>query len=205
MISEDSYYIKVGDTTPDLKKEIIQDIQTKFGTKKSTILDNLNFEHLNGITIYTALNKKFEFLEEFDNLDDTRIVSTGDFDKTFEKVLDLENTYENSKEFKNIDVLKVPYMNLNFAINYEELCQKELKESVKYLSAVVQNIQFSVNPKGGVLFSESAVMKDFLSQPSSKARILNFCKPCYIFIKEKDKEKPYFAMKINSNFVEIVN
>lgn len=69
----------------------------------------------------------------------------------------------------------------------------------------MQNIQFSMNPKGGELLSESLLLMDSLSQAPSKARKLDFCKPCYIFIKEKDKEKPYFAVKLNINFLETLN
>lgn len=62
-----------------------------------------------------------------------------------------------------------------------------------------------MNPKGGELLSESLLLNDYLSQAPLKARKLNFCKPCYMFIKEKDKEKPYFAVKLNVNFVEDVD
>lgn len=62
-----------------------------------------------------------------------------------------------------------------------------------------------MNPKGGELFSESLLLNDYLSQAPSKARKLNFCKPCYMFIKENDKEKPYFAVKLNVNFLEGVD
>lgn len=69
----------------------------------------------------------------------------------------------------------------------------------------MQNIQFSMNPKGGELFSESLIQTVYLSAPRMTARIFNFCEPCYMFIKEKDKEKPYFAVKLDTNFVEIID
>lgn len=62
-----------------------------------------------------------------------------------------------------------------------------------------------MNPKGGELLSESILLNESLGQSPSGARLLNFCKPCYMFIKEKDKEKPYFAIKLNFNFVEGVD
>ena len=185
MLSEDSYYIKVAETTPSLKEEIKQDMKKKFG-KKSAVLDNIDFNQKNGITIYTALNKKFEFLEIFDDLEDKKfgetdkkikcfgidkksdkslyknvevmyygwnkeneeweyaarlktkeneeiifanISSIGDFDETYKKVLELENTYEETKEFQDIDNIYLPYMNINFTINYEELCGKEINNT----------------------------------------------------------------------------
>ena len=185
MLSEDSYYIKVAETAPSLKEEIKQEMKKKFG-KNSAVLDNIDFNQKNGITIYTALNKKFEFLEIFDDLEDKKfgetdkkikcfgidkksdkslyknvevmyygwnkeneeweyaarlktkeneevifanISSIGDFDETYEKVLELENTYEETKEFQDIDIIYLPYMNINFTINYEELCGKEINNT----------------------------------------------------------------------------
>lgn len=69
----------------------------------------------------------------------------------------------------------------------------------------MQNVQFSMNSKGGELFSEALVQDDILSTPRMTARILNFCQPCYMFIREKGKEKPYFMVKINTNFIETIN
>ncbi len=68
----------------------------------------------------------------------------------------------------------------------------------------MQNIQFSMNPKGGKIFSEALIYSPSISAPRMTARIFNFCEPCYMFIKEKDKENPYFSVKLDSNFVEII-
>lgn len=182
MLSEDSYYIKVGKTTPNLKKEIVQDLKDKFGENKSSYLDKLSFDRTNGFTIYTALNKKFEFLEEFDDLKTTifgnthvhvrhfgidgksdeklyknveilyydwnqieyeyavklktkeneeiilaNIISAGNFDEIYDRILELESTYEDSREFRKVDSISIPYVDLNLSINYEELCGKEIK------------------------------------------------------------------------------
>lgn len=100
MLSEDSYYIKVDKTSPNLKREIIQDVKNKFGNKKSQFLENLNFENSNGITIYTALNKKFEFLEEFDDL---KSVTYGNRGKN---VRHFGITSESDKKlYKNVEVM----------------------------------------------------------------------------------------------------
>lgn len=186
MLSEDSYYIKVGNTSPNLKQEIIRDIKNKFGNKKSQFLDNIDFENPNGIIIYTALSKKFEFLEEFDDLESMLYGNSGkkvrhfgitsesdkklyknveimfyewkdkqlecavklktkedeeiilakinnkeNFDEIYNYILELENNYEDSKELREEDLLWIPYINLNFSINYDELCGKEIKNTRK--------------------------------------------------------------------------
>ncbi len=186
MLSEDSYYIKVSNTSPNLKQEIIRDIKNKFGNKKSQFLDNIDFENPNGIIIYTALSKKFEFLEEFDDLESMLYGNSGkkvrhfgitsesdkklyknveimfyewkdkqlecavklktkedeeiilakinnkeNFDEIYNYILELENNYEDSKELREEDLLWIPYINLNFSINYDELCGKEIKNTRK--------------------------------------------------------------------------
>lgn len=262
MLSEESYILKLDRTSKSLKKEIEKETKNKFGNNRSSILDNLEFERANGITIYTALYKKFNFLEEFDTMKNMNFGNTNkkvkcygidkesdetlyknleimyygwnedtweyiiklktkeneeiilaklkekrkDFNETYNKILELENIYEDSNEFRKDDILIIPYINLNCLINYDELCGKEIKGSDGiFIANAIQSIEFSMNPKGGELFSMSSIQTDSLSAPPMKARKFNFCEPCYLFIKEKDKEKPYFAVKIDTNFVETIN
>lgn len=261
MLSEQSYILKVDKTSPDLKKEIEKETKEKFGNNRNSIFDNFQFKRTNGITIYTALYKKFNFLEEFDimknmnfgntdkkvkcfgidkesdetlykNLEVTyyewnedtweyiirlktkeneeiilaKLREENDFNETYNKIIELESTYEDSNKFRKDDILVIPYIKLNCLINYEELCGKEIKESDGlFIVNAIQSIEFSMNPKGGELFSQASMQTASLSAPPMKARKLNFCEPCYLFIKEKDKEKPYFAVKIDTNFVEIVD
>lgn len=70
MLSEESYYIKVTETKPELKDEINEDLKNKFNYK-SNILDNLDFTQIKGMkcyTIYSMLYKNFEFLKPFDKI-----------------------------------------------------------------------------------------------------------------------------------------
>lgn len=186
MLSENSYYIKVDETSPKLKREIIQDVKNKFGDKNTQFLDNLKFENTNGITIYATLNKKFEFLEKFDDLKTipfgntekkvrnfgitgnsdkalyknvevmfygwnekeleyavklstkeneeiilSKINSVGEFIETYNRILELEKSYEDLREMREEDILLIPYLNLNLSINYDELCGKEIKGTRK--------------------------------------------------------------------------
>lgn len=66
MLSEGDYYVKAGKTSPELKNEMIREIENKFGKDRTSLLNGLNFEASNGVTIYSNLDKKFTFLEEFD-------------------------------------------------------------------------------------------------------------------------------------------
>jgi len=68
MINEKDYYIKVGSTSAELKKNILMDVENKFGYSPDGILNDINFNTSipdNYLTIYAMLNKKFTFLEPF--------------------------------------------------------------------------------------------------------------------------------------------
>ncbi len=69
MISEDSYYVKVGKTTENLKNEIENDLLKR--NFNNDLLDRVDFsEDFNSYTLYSIINKEFEFLQPFDRLPD---------------------------------------------------------------------------------------------------------------------------------------
>jgi len=68
-ISENSYYKKLGATSPQLKKEIERGIKEKFN-EKSDILNDLDWTPGPGrYTLYAMLKKDFEYPEAFNKLD----------------------------------------------------------------------------------------------------------------------------------------
>ena len=71
-MSNDSYYIKVDVTRPELKEIIKNDIKNKFNIDESSTLDKINFDIPNSYTIYSFLYKKFEFETPFNVLDDDK-------------------------------------------------------------------------------------------------------------------------------------
>lgn len=254
MISEDYYYIKVSESYPKLKNEILNDIEEKFGVDNRSILNNISFEkNDDNIIIYSKLKKNFEFLEKFDDLggilfyntenkvncfginkksneniyknidilcyeeknlnyygvklntknDDEIFLYVTKKDGSFEKVFtELENNSKNfngNRKFEKIDELIIPKMNISFDIEYEELCEKEIKNTQgMYISKAIQNINFQIDASGGKVDSEALITTDYMNATDIDTRFFNFCKPFYIFIKEKNKEKPYFAMRIDN-------
>lgn len=274
MISPDSYYIKVGFKTSELKNQIIDELTQRFPRTQNYILDNINFEsQSNEILFYTVLEKKLTFLEEFDTLkvksfnqskemveyfginsesdeklyqnveilyydyvknnpeaaiklqtkENEEIIlyipgENGEIFQTFEelyiKINELELKYNElfettyaglTKEFNKNDSLMIPNINLDFIIKYDELCNKEIKgTNGVYISDIIQKIKFELNQKGAELFGESAIINDYMSGAVSDARILNFDKPFVMFLKEKDMNNFYFAIKIeNTEYLKI--
>lgn len=130
---------------------------------------------------------------------------------TFEEILSELNNYDRdfkgNRRFENIDELVIPNMNISFDIEYEELCEKEIVNHPGiYISNAIQTINFQINALGGKVDSEALIVTDYLGGGNIDTRFLNFCKPFYIFIKEENKEKPYFAMRIkNIECLEVVD
>ena len=123
MISSEDYYIKIGETTEELKEEISRDINEKFGITNSPALNEINFNPINGYTIYSMLYKKLNFLTPFDRIFDMN------FNGSEEKVKYFGINNASSDELrKNVEVLF--YNNsIDFAV---KLKTKENEEVILY-------------------------------------------------------------------------
>ena len=123
------------------------------------------------------------------------------FENLYNELLNLSSSFEGNKEFSSYDdELRIPCIDIDINISYDELCNKIIKNTdSEYISKAIQNIKFNLNSEGGLIFSEAAVITDSLLAPSTNARLFYFTKPFVIFVKEENKEKPYFAMKIETS------
>lgn len=268
MISDDSYYVKVAETTPELKNKIEQDLKNKFNYN-SSILDNLDFTKVDGskkcYTLYAILCKNFEFPIPFDKLagmrfkdskifykcfgienssskdinsnvevlyynkisdnnlrsndfavklktkgEDEVIIcrtdSNDSFDNIYNNINEKTKSYTGSRAFKENDELKIPYINLDTVINYDELCGKFIEGTHGlYLMNAMQNVKFSLNERGGNLTSEAGIQDMYLSI-SMETRFFYLDNNFIIFLKEKSAEKPYFALRItNEDLLEKID
>ncbi len=101
--------------------------------------------------------------------------------------------------FKKSDELKVPYINVDKLISYDELCGKKIKGTGFVITQALQTIKFKMDNKGGSLKSEAAiaVMKTALAPDVEYPRFFNYDKPFVLFLTEEGKDLPYFAMYVN--------
>lgn len=119
------------------------------------------------------------------------------FENLYKDVLDLENSFEGIKQFTEHDQIKIPYINLDAVINYDDLCNKVIKNTNGlFIQNALQNIKFSLNESGANILSESSI-KAISMSGYSDTREFNFDSNFVIFIKEKEKGLPYFALKID--------
>lgn len=70
MLLEESYYVKVGQTSKKLRQQILNDIENKFKMETISLLENMKTQkHRNQYTIYAIMRKEFEYLTSFDKLE----------------------------------------------------------------------------------------------------------------------------------------
>lgn len=256
MLSIDDYYIMVGKTNHDLKDKIKDDIKDKFDRSDKNIINTIDFSDDKGITIYSTLNKEFEFINKFDKLSNSKfgeckenvkyfginnqsdellnenveviyfdyseenyavklktksneevILYKGDTSESFETLYDeiikAEEEFDGKKEFSEHDEIMIPYINLNAIIKYTELCNKViLGTEGNFIKNAVENVNFVLN-ETGVNLNSKTVIQDTMMSSYIDTRYFLFDNKFVLFLKEKECEKPYFAIKINdTEFLE---
>ncbi len=122
-----------------------------------------------------------------------------DFDEYYNDIKEKSSLYIGTREFREDDELRIPYINLEGMIFYDELYGKEIKESKGLIMYdVIQNVNFSLNERGCNLSSKSTMITEYLG-------IGNDTKYCYfqdkfiVFMKEEDAQIPYFALKVDND------
>lgn len=103
--------------------------------------------------------------------------------------------------FTEKDVLQIPDINVDETISYNDLCGKKIQGSDYVISQALQTIKFKMDNKGGSLKSEAAIiaMRTALRPPVEKPRFFLFNKRFILFLKEADKDKPYYAMSVEDS------
>ena len=121
------------------------------------------------------------------------------FDEYYEDIKAKTKNYKGRTEFSEDDELRIPYVKVNGMINYNQLYDKKIKNSKGlYIYDVIQNVNFYLNEKGCNLSSKATMVTEYMG-------IGQDTKYCYfedtfiIFMKEKNSDKPYFALKVDNN------
>lgn len=265
MISEEYYFKKYGLKTLALKEEIENGIKEKFNQESDILdsfdwsedaLDDPNNKDLRRYFFYVMLYREFEFLQEFDKLENQKFAIYNDIEyfgidkntknsvgnqidvlyynsqddfaiilntktndevilcknpqgNTFKQIYDNINikteNYQGDGEFKNVDEFKMPNIEIDEKREYTELQEKEFKtadpiyDTAKIVKAI-QTIQFSLNEKGGKIKSEAGMdmgMTTSIEKPKiEEPRYFYVDNTFAIFLREKGKEMPYFAGRI---------
>lgn len=133
------------------------------------------------------------------------------FNEIYSNMNNKANTFTGEESFKDIDELKVPYLNMNITKEYLELEGKPFpisdqgvgSEYVGNIQKAIQSIQLTLDETGGEIKSEAGMDVTLDSMAIEEPEQAN---PRYfylddtfaMFLKEEGQSLPYFAARIDN-------
>ena len=121
------------------------------------------------------------------------------FDEYYEDIKAKTKSYKGRTEFSEDDELRIPYIKVNGMINYNQLYDKKIKNSKGlYIYDVIQNVNFYLNERGCNLSSKATMVTEYMGI-GQDTKYCYFQDTFIIFMKEKNSDKPYFALKVDNN------
>lgn len=127
------------------------------------------------------------------------------FEGNYQEMIEKQSEYTGKTSLGENDVLKIPFIQLNNEINYDELCGRYIKGTNWYIKQAIQTIDFELNNYGGSVKSEALIeaLKQSISQID---REFIFNDDFIIYLKEQGKQRPYFALKVDDiDVLELAN
>jgi hypothetical protein len=124
-------------------------------------------------------------------------------DNYYSEISKNEKKYTGSKRFQRDDVLKVPNVNLYQQTSFGELEGHKIKGSKFIIEKTLETIDFKMDNEGVKLKSEAAIMMKCMALAPSEGRDFLFNDKFVLFLVEKGKDAPYFAMKVSD--IETLN
>lgn len=116
-----------------------------------------------------------------------------------------EEIYNNIKgkettDFNSDDNFMMPVIDFNVLREYVELENKDIKTlyGIYMIDKAIQSIKFSLDEKGGKVKSEAGMDVKFeTSVLENKSRYFYVNDTFALFLKESNKDKPYFALRVD--------
>ena len=199
MLKKDFKFLTAFDV---LKKE-------KFAKSKEKIgyfgINEKSDQILRDMVIVMFYNSKDDFAVQLrtDGNDAIYIYRTNDnktFDKLYTDMFIKQANYVGLSKFGKKDELKIPDIDMFAMKSFEELKNKEIKgKNGMMISDAVETIEFKMNNEGVKLKSEAAIatmMSAPIIMKEEKPKKFYFDDTFVIILKEKDKNKPYFALRV---------
>ena len=117
------------------------------------------------------------------------------FDEIYKNILNKKVT-----DFKSNDNFMMPVIDFNVLREYVEIENKEIKtlDGIYMIDKAIQSIKFSLDEKGGKVKSEAGMDVKFeTSVLENKSRYFYVNDTFALFLKESNKDKPYFALRVD--------
>lgn len=126
-----------------------------------------------------------------------RTDNVTNFQDTYSELENKSKAFTGRKNMiREKDELRIPFIKVSSIINYDELCNREIKGVGGHLKYAVQNVEFSMDNYGGNIFSEADINMYMCIGDSN--REFNFTDKFVLYLKEEDKTSPYFALLVDS-------
>ena len=128
------------------------------------------------------------------------------FEEKYFEMISKKDNYKGNNSWEKNDYLRIPFISVKEEINYDELCGRYIKDKNKtYIKQALQTINFELNNVGGSVKSE-ALIEATKSATFEIGRKFVFDDNFVLFLKEENKEKPYFALNVdNIDLLEVVD
>ncbi len=126
--------------------------------------------------------------------------SNKPFNLIYEEMNKKRKSYEGDAKFNKVDELKIPNISLFEEKQYAELTNRRIMGTNLVINQALQTIKFDMDNKGVKLKSEAgltAEVTSLLPPEELEPRLFYFDDTFVIFLKEKEKRKPYFALRVN--------
>lgn len=126
--------------------------------------------------------------------------SNKQFGLIYIDMLKKQRMYNGNTCFKKVDELKVPNINFFEEKVFEELTNRRIMGTNLVINQAMESIKFNMDNKGVKLKSEAgltAEVTSLLPPEELVPRLFYFDNTFVIFLKEENKDKPYFALRVN--------
>lgn len=124
--------------------------------------------------------------------------NTKTFNYIYEDMLKKESAYKGNKKFAEVDELKIPNLNFFEEKIFEEICGNRVKGTNLTIDQAMESVRFNMDNTGVELKSEAAIIATMTALlPQDEPRYFFFDDTFVVFLKEKNRAKPYFALRVH--------
>lgn len=188
----------------------------KFGTLSDTkvkyfgINSDSNYKLYKNVTVLFHNSGDDYAVKLHTKTDDEVIVYRTDevknLNEYFEDIKTKSSKYNGDKYFGENDRLKIPDISLYQMVTFADLNGKRIKNKDLQIDQTLETIDFKMDNEGVKLKSEAAILMKCTSAFPAKPvqiRYFYFNKDFVLFLIEKNKKVPYFAMRVTD--IEALN
>ena len=126
-----------------------------------------------------------------------KTANTKPFNHIYSDMLTKQGLYKGSTNFNEEDMLKVPNLKFFEEKSFSELEGQRVKGTNIEIEKAIETIKFDMNNEGVKLKSEAAIIAKMTAlKPVNTPRNFFFDDTFVVFLKEKGKTQPYFALRV---------